>query len=49
MPDVRIKNETSHILNIALSQVAPLHFSNAVAPGGEPTLASLTVAHPEPL
>jgi len=33
MPDVRIKNETSHILNIALSQVAPLHFSNAVAPG----------------
>ncbi|KAF9512764.1 hypothetical protein BS47DRAFT_1345002 [Hydnum rufescens UP504] len=33
MPDVRIKNETPHILNIALSQVAPLHFSNAVAPG----------------
>ena len=33
MPDVFILNDTPHTLNIALSQVAPLHFENAVAPG----------------
>ncbi|KAF8323302.1 NAD(P)-binding protein [Clavulina sp. PMI_390] len=33
MPDVRITNETSQPLNIALSQIAPLHFSNQVLPG----------------
>jgi len=34
MPDVNITNETPYTLNIALSQIAPLHFSNQVAPGG---------------
>ncbi|KAF8320605.1 uncharacterized protein EI90DRAFT_2606340 [Cantharellus anzutake] len=33
MPDVFIRNDTPHTLNIALSQIAPLHFENAVAPG----------------
>lgn len=33
MPDVLIKNETNSILNIALSQLCPLHFKNAVKPG----------------
>lgn len=33
MPAVEIKNETSFPLNIALSQVCPLHFGNAIACG----------------
>lgn len=32
MPNVEIKNETSFPLNIALSQVCPLHFGNSIAP-----------------